>query len=190
VTSSITAAGLVLDIAGATILASALVFSPVSTFLAQNWGGESFSPLLDIGVAEQRADAYVGLSLLIGGFVAQFDQALDWNPHWASLQWTVPAALSLVVGSWLLLRYWLRPRLVANTIATRFRQEAEEEAKEGDDSDRLAYAIARYATADGLPSGAEIIPEEYAVNLIGSSRWKEVIRDLDLGDAYRSPYLT
>ena len=69
--SAFAAGGLVLDIGGALLLALALVFKTPDRAAGESEPRMDFNVDLDVGLAEQTADAQAGASLLTLGFALQ-----------------------------------------------------------------------------------------------------------------------
>ncbi len=108
-TNDLAIASLCVDIAGAILLARALVLQPPSRYAEENPGPlapRSANPRQDLAHARSYADARVGLSLLLIGFAGQAVASAAVDPLEA---WAYPlAGLCIAVG--LPARGWIRRR--------------------------------------------------------------------------------
>jgi len=97
--SPISGAGLILDIAGALTLASAFITKNVRQIRDEAGSYLELNPYLLLSLVKQSVDARVGAALLGLGFAAQLDGAVGWRPEWATWYLTAPiGAAGAVVG--------------------------------------------------------------------------------------------
>jgi hypothetical protein len=77
VANSIAIAGLLLDVAGAVLLTSALAFERASDYITVSQGGTlgGSNPRFEIARAKESAQALVGVALLVAGFGGQLAAA-------------------------------------------------------------------------------------------------------------------
>lgn len=116
-TSPIAAGGLALDLAGGLALASAFMFKRPSASWTETRSYLGWNAPLLVSTAKQTADAWVGALLLTLGFSGQLTASVGWDPSWAHLSWTLPAALWFDAISGLALFLLLRPFNVRRTVA-------------------------------------------------------------------------
>jgi hypothetical protein len=112
--SAVTAGGLVLDIAGALILAFGLVLKTPEAALKESTPTWNFNASLDASIAAQTADAQVEATLLVTGFAVQLASALGWHESsWFATCVAVVIASIVAVAAWVfLIRVWRPHRLI------------------------------------------------------------------------------
>ena len=168
-TSPIAAGGLILDIAGALTLAAAFMFKRSKARRTETSTYYNFNASLDLSLARQTADAWVGGLLLSTGFGAQLAAALGWRPS-IGLTAVVLIALALAATFVLALVLILRPLYVRRAIADRLRDEPKPE-------ENWRPMIAAYARTLGKDRRSTETPEQAAVRLVGEGRWRALIRE-------------
>lgn len=115
------AAGLVLDIAGALLLAMGLMFKKPQHAIGETTPRWDFNLDLDASLARQTADAQVGGLLLTLGFAIQMVAALGWHrtSSWSAVTYATVLAFALdLVCVVSLFRVW-RPRHLRRMAVTR-----------------------------------------------------------------------
>jgi hypothetical protein len=121
--SALAAAGLVLDIAGALMLAFGLMFKKPDVRVEETSTKLGWNTDLEIGLAEQTADAQIGAALLIVGFAFQLTAALGSHVQgWTATAVAIGAAVMVdLFAYWFLKQRW-RPRHVKAMLAARIRR--------------------------------------------------------------------
>jgi hypothetical protein len=118
----VAAGGLVLDIAGAVILALGLVLKTSTQTLDESTPRHDFNAVLDASLASQVADAQVGATLLVLGFGAQLAAALGWDTSSSrATALTMSIAAAGAVGAWSCLRSYWRPSRTRDLLVARLR---------------------------------------------------------------------
>lgn len=106
-------AGLAFDIAGAYFLARGIAKKPLESMADESLVGAGGPPNLQYmaGVLEQKADARIGVWLLVVGFSVQSLDYFELFPLWSFPRWSV--ILGLLILGWILYRLgeWLKRRL-------------------------------------------------------------------------------
>jgi hypothetical protein len=170
--SALTTGGLILDIAGALILALGLVVKTPEATLEEATPRWDFNVYLDASLATQTADAQVGATLLSAGFALQMGGALGW--HIVGWSWTTVAlvvSLAVAMGAFTFLRHRWRPRKVEDMLFARLRS-----AQLGQWS---ALLISYAAVLGEPPIGQGEVMADFAARVIGIERWNALIDGVD-----------
>ena len=176
--SAVAAGGLTLDIAGALLLASGLMFKPPRKAIEEASPMWDFNAALEANVASQTADAQVGAVLLVAGFVAQLVSALGVHAAtWSDVAVAAGSAavVDLVAVAFLLLlwRRWHIRRLLAARLAALA------------DTGVWGPALAAYGHLLGQPAppgiGVDLTAAEYGEQLLGA-RWRQLVEGRVLPD--------
>jgi hypothetical protein len=179
--SPLSAAGLVLDIAGAVVLASAFAFKTPRHIEAEAGTYFGFNAPLLLSLAKQTADAWTGAGLLVLGFAAQFESAL--GSRALSLRITLPVAIALALGAFAGLHLWLRPWNVRRVIG-RFLASQHQSGR----LDGWQAAIIWFSRACGREIQAGERPADLGRWLLGERRWSNLTAGVDLPADLREPY--
>jgi hypothetical protein len=182
-TSPLTAGGLILDVAGAIGLASAFMFKKPRDVRAEGSSYWDFNAPLVVSLAKQTADAWVGGALLVLGFLGQFAQSVGWRPSGLRLFHTIPAAVAVAVGAFLLLWFVLRPWNVRRAIASMLTGQRE--------AGRLTSwqgAIIVFARMLGREIQPGERPADLVIWMIGEKRWRRVTTGVNIPEDVRDPY--
>jgi hypothetical protein len=182
--SPISAAGLVIDVAGALTLAMSLMFKQPAAMLTESGTYVGANPYFFFSQVKQTADAQVGAALLAIGFVLQLEGALGWHPAWAQLYWTLPmAAIADVAAVALLLPRWRRWHLRrAITVMMRGRAVTLSGSNSVDPLDQWRQAIERWAEMMGVTRRNGEAWETFGERAYGA-QWPELH---DLGSQFGS----
>jgi len=170
--SAVTAGGLVLDIAGALILASGLVLKTVEEALDEASPRYDFNASLDASLASQTADAQVGAAVLVAGFLVQGAAALGWHEAswWATIA-AVVAAGAAAAGAWMFLTRRWRPMRIRDALFHRLRMS------------QLGVwwpALAAFGALLAVQSKRDDeTVEAFAVRIIGQRRWDVLTANVD-----------
>jgi hypothetical protein len=169
-TSAVAAAGLLLDIVGATILVVGVALKRPSDAVEEATLKYDVNAAADLAIAKQTADAQVGAALLALGFLGQLIAALGVNP-------TGPLAFGLAFGAAAvvaagavvgLLLVW-RPRRAKRALWWRLSRTEMEQWP------TVIEAYARELV--GIREGPVPTPAERAVELMGERRWRSLVPD-------------
>lgn len=171
--SAIAAAGLVLDIAGALLLALALIFAKPDQRLEEATPKWDFNVDLEVGLAEQTADAQAGAFLLMLGFTLQLGAVLGWHlMGWAAAVPAIVIATVFDLVIYALLRFLWRPHHAREMLAARLRIT---------DFDPWWPALSIYGDRLGYSyDAANETIEDYGKRILGSTRWASVTRGREL----------
>lgn len=170
--SAVTAGGLVLDIAGAVILAFGLVLKTPEAALEESTPRAGFNAALDASIASQTADAQVGATLLVAGFGVQLVAALGLDESsWQATGLAVGIASLVAVAAWVfLIRFW-RPRRLTQALYVRLRSL---------DVGSWWPALAAFGGLLNRPThGEDELIADYAIRLIGNKRWTLLTAGVD-----------
>jgi hypothetical protein len=191
VSSPFATGGLVLDLAGALILALALALKAPAQRQAESAQALNFNAALDLELARQRSSAIAGALLLFMGFVFQFVASLGAHP--SSPPWLSPVAASgfslAVVGVLALVLWpWVTRRGISQRLElfepdewAGFIVEIPQHARE------YQGVLAAYAFALGEPPRPGETPYGLATRLLGCSRWCRLIADKQLSERWHQP---
>ncbi len=198
-TSPITAGGLLLDIAGAYVLAMAFMFkNPKEARREAATGIVGGNTFLYISLAKQTADAWVGATLLTGGFLAQLlDNAIGGErPSWLCLGITLSIAGALIVVAVLLLHFVVRPIFVGRAVESRLGFTWREVHRPDNFPNNPAEAVRQWWIAVevwGWHIGQERREREslqyYGRRVLGQRRWNRVGSDKPPPIDYEPPRL-
>jgi hypothetical protein len=177
-TSPIAAAGLLLDGVGALALASSFMFKRASQRLNEATSHWDWNAALDISLAKQTADAWVGGVLLAAGFAGQFASSV--GGEGSSVCVTLPIAAGIAVASIVLLLVVLRPWYVRNAVAARL------EARPVDDWPGILVTYGPEINVQ--PKRGSETPAAYGRRLLRSRRWQQLTASLDLPPTMSTPY--
>ena len=164
--SAIAAGGLVLDIAGALLLAVGLMFKTPKRAINEATPRYDFNVELDANVAMQTADAQVGALLLVSGFAAQFASSLGVHATtWWDIGLAIGAAAAVDAVATLFLFWKWRRFHIRRMLGARLESGAE-----------LWITVAAYGPVLGTPAPADIGVESridsYAERVLGRRRWR------------------
>jgi hypothetical protein len=176
-TSPIAAGGLVLDVAGALMLASAFMFKRPRAWRQESTTYVGGNAPLFLSAARQNADAWVGGLLLAAGFGAQFIASVGADPSWAGLWLTLPVAVALDAIAFAALWWWLRPLNIRRAIAHDLEQRWDDYERDYQEDEAVkqwwaaveAWGFLLYNERrpdEGLP--------EFGRRLVGARRWRRI----------------
>jgi hypothetical protein len=191
VSSPFAAGGLVLDLAGALLLALALALKAPAQRQAESAQALKFSAALDLELAKQRANALVGALLLVFGFAFQLVAALGAQP--SAPAWLAPLAaaiFAIAIGALLIVFGW--PWMARRTIRQRLTLYEPDEwagfsVEIPQHQAEQQGVLAAYAFALGKEPGPGETPYGLATRLLGCRRWCRLIRDENLSGRWHQP---
>jgi hypothetical protein len=177
--SAVAAGGLIVDIAGALLLALGLMFKKPRKTIEEASAKWDFNPDLETSLASQTADAQAGGSLLVLGFLVQLAAALGWRETtWRDVAAAVASAAVLDAAVVVLLFRWWRPWQLRRMLLARL--------------ETLNYgswwpALAAYGAYLRKPPPDEIAIKvtfaDYGKHLLGQRLWEKLVANRELPDA-------
>ena len=169
--SAVTAGGLVLDIAGAMIIALGLVLKTPEAALEESTPRWGFNAALDASLAAQTADAQIGAAMLVMGFAVQIAAALGWHEEsWLATGIALGTAGVAAASAWVFLNRFWRPRRIRQVLYVRLRSL---------DVGNWWPVLAAFGQLLKRPRNEDELIAEYAVVLIGEKRWASLTADVD-----------
>lgn len=142
------------------------------------------NPSFVLSQSAQTADAWIGGALLTTGFFGQFVDSAGWQPEWACLALTLPAAGAIAVGSLATLVWVIRPwnerRVIEGVLGTL--------RKLGREADEWRPTVIWLARTKGREIKEGEHPAELAVWLMGEERWQQLVKSGDVPEHMAEPY--
>jgi hypothetical protein len=133
--------------------------------------------------------------LLVLGFVAQFDQALDWSPSWATLPWTLGVAAGTAICAlpllFVLRRWFVRRALYARLDESARRDEGRmtqmADSPRQFDQTALTFGILGIAKAKERRVVGKV-PADLGASFIGKRRWQRLANERRLAPMVNKPF--
>ena len=178
--SPIAAGGLVLDIAGALILASAFMLKRPTAWRQESTTYVGGNAPLFLSAAKQTADAWVGGALLAAGFAAQLVPTVGADPPWLCLWLTLPVAISVSAIAAAVLWRVLRPLNIQRAIAHDLEQrwvDYQRDYPDREEAERQWWAAIEswgYFIYKERRPGEEL--QAFGRRLVGERRWRQIDR--------------
>jgi hypothetical protein len=168
-TSAVAAASLVLDVAGAITLASAVFLRRASQALEEALPKYDFNADLHGGLARQTADAQAGTFLLVLGFVGQLVSATGWNPT-GTCAWIAGGAADCAVITVVLIVLFrvLRPKQLRAALVGQLAR---------NDVSQWWLVLREYGAQLGRRRNVGETPEHFGRILLGD-RWTRLVENV------------
>ena len=174
--TSLSAGGIILDIAGAVFLALGFMVRQEERMEREASTHVGLNPFLLRSLVEQKADAQVGLLFLVSGFAVQLAAALGVDPAWASGALVLPVAIVLSSLGAVAVRYRRRAlarppmvRLVARNLLE-LRGRGDPPATNED----FVVAVERLGEYPAVPRRENESLSSFGRRVVGAKAWQEL----------------
>jgi hypothetical protein len=178
VSSPLAAGGLLLDVAGALMLASAFIFKRPSSVRSETAGYWGANPYLFVSLAKQTADAWIGGALLASGFLAQLLSAANVRASWLGVDGALAAAGAVDLLALLALWRVLRPFNVRRALELELTQrwhEYERDQPSREEASRVWWqGLVPWAHAAGVERQTGEPLHALGCRLLGKRRWRRL----------------